>query len=60
MSKSYRHMKEYEKEILVSRNQGLTKREIGKKFGFRKEQIYNLISGYNRNRRKIAIGFSLK
>ncbi len=60
MPRSYRHIKEYEKEILKLKKQGLSKREIGEKFGFSKEQIHNFISGYNRNQRKIAAGISLK
>ena len=62
MPRSYRHIKEYEKEILELKKQGLSKREIGEKFGFSKEQIqiHNFISGYNRNQRKIAAGISLK
>ena len=60
MPRSYRHIKEYEKEILELKEQGLSKREIGEKFGFSKEQIHNFISGYNRNQRKIAAGISLK
>ncbi len=60
MPRNYRHIKEYEKEILELKKQGLTKREIGNKFGFSKEQIHNFISGYNRNQRKIAAGISLK
>ena len=43
MSRSYRHIKEYEAEILKLRKQGYTKREIGEKFGFTKEQIHNFI-----------------
>ena len=60
MPRSYRHIKEYEKEILELKKQGLSKREIGEKFGFSKEQIHNFISGYNRNQRMIAAGISLK
>ena len=36
MPRSYRHIKEYEKEILVLRKQGKTKREICEKYGFSK------------------------
>ena len=39
MPRSYRHIKQYEKEILELRKQGLTHREIGEKYGLRKEQI---------------------
>ena len=34
MSKSYRHIKEYEKEMLELKSQGLTEREIGNQLGF--------------------------
>lgn len=39
MSKKYSHIKQYEKEILELKNQGLTQREIAEKLGFSKEQI---------------------
>ena len=34
MPGSYRHIKEYEKEILELKSQGLTEREIGNQLGF--------------------------
>ena len=34
MSRGYRHIKEYEKEILELKEQGLTLRETGEKYGF--------------------------
>ena len=60
MSRSYRHMQEYEKEILELKNKGLTKREIGERLGFSYDQIHNFISRYNRKQRKIAAGAALK
>ena len=60
MSRSYRHIKDYEKEILELKRQGLTKREIGNKLGFSKEQIHNFISRYNENQRRISAGIALK
>ena len=39
MSGNYRHIKQYEKEIKKLREQGLTQREIGERFGLTKEQI---------------------
>ena len=39
MSREYRHIKQYEKEILELKEKGLTKREIGEKLGFSKEQV---------------------
>ncbi len=39
MPRSYRHIKDYEKEILELKAQGLSKNEIGKQLGFTFEQI---------------------
>ena len=60
MPRSYRHIKDYEKEILEMKRQGLTKREIGNKLGFSKEQIHNFISRYNENQRRISAGIAVK
>ena len=43
MLKSYRHISNYEKEILKMEGQGLTSREIGAKFEFTKNQVHNFI-----------------
>ena len=34
MSREYRHIQEYEKEILELKGKGFTNREIGEKLGF--------------------------
>jgi transposase len=60
MPRSYRHIKEYEKEILELRAQGLTNREVGEKLGFSIKQIHDFISRYNTNQRKLAAGIALK
>ena len=60
MSREYRHIKQYEKEILELKEKGLTKREIGEKLGFSKEQIHNFISRHNEKQRKIAVGIAIK
>ena len=60
MSKEYRHIKQYGKEIRALRNQGLTQREIGEKFGFSREQIKEFLKRERRNERKIAAGIALK
>ncbi len=60
MARSYRHIREYEKEILELKAKGLTKKEIGIELGFTKEQIHNFISRYNTKQRKIAAGVALK
>ena len=60
MPRSYRHIKEYEKEILELKSKGLTEREIGNQLGFSKKQINNFIMRYNANQRKIEAGIIIK
>ena len=60
MPRSYRHMQDYEKEIMELREQGLTGRQIQEKFGFSKKQYENFITRYNRRQDKIAAGIALK
>lgn len=55
MSRSYRHIQEYEKEIIELKNNGYTGRQICEKFGFSKKQYENFITRYNRKQDKIAI-----
>ncbi len=60
MPRSYQHISNYEKEILELKAQGLTRKEIGAKLGFTKEQVHNFISRYNEKQRKIKAGVALK
>ena len=60
MPRSYRHIKEYEREILELKAQGKTLREIGTMYGLTFEQVHNFISRYNINQRKLAAGIALK
>ena len=60
MPRSYRHIKEYEKEILQLKEQGLTKKEIGQKLGLSFEQIHNFISRHNEKQRRVSAGIALK
>ena len=60
MPREYRHIEQYEKEILNLKEKGLTKRDIGEKLGFSKEQIHNFISRHNEKQRKIAAGIAIK
>ena len=59
MPRSYRNIRVYEKEILELKNNGYTKKEIGEKFGFTKEQIHNFISRHNAKQRKLEAGIAL-
>ena len=60
MPRGYRHIQEYEKEILELRAQGKAGREIREKFGFSKKQYDNFITRYNRRQDKIAAGIAAK
>ena len=60
MPRGYRHIQNYEKEILELRAQGKTRREICEKFGFSIKQVENFITNYNRRQEKIAAGIAIK
>ncbi len=59
MSRSYRHIKQYEEEILELRKQGLTQREIGERFGLSREQIKEFFKRERRKERKIEAGHAI-
>ena len=56
MPREYRHIEQYEKEILELKEQGLTKREIGEKYGLSKEQIKGVLQRKRRREEKLSYG----
>ena len=60
MPREYRHIEEYEKEILQLWEEGKTLREIGEQLGFSYKQVRNFKTRYNEKRRKIAAGIAIK
>ena len=60
MSREYRYIKQYEKEILELKGKGLTKREIGEKLGFSKEQVKGVLKRNRRNAKKQSYGIAFK
>ena len=60
MPREYRHIQQYEKEIIEFWEQGKTLREIGEKFGFTKEQVQEFKTRYNKKQRKLASGVKIK
>ena len=60
MPREYRHIGEYEKEIIELRNKGCTVREICEKFGFKKKQYENFITRYNQKQKKLEAGIVIK
>ena len=60
MPRDYRHIGQYEKEILLLKEKGLTHREIAEKFGLNKEHIKQFFNRYNRKQRKLSAGIAIK
>ena len=56
MPRSYRHIEEYETEILRMKSEGKTRKEIGDALGFSPEQIHGFTNRYNRKKEKLAAG----
>ena len=60
MPREYRHMEEYEEEIIRLYEQGATLRENGEKLGFSYRQMRNFKTRYNEKQRKIAAGIAIR
>lgn len=60
MPREYRHIKEYEVEILQLKEQGLTLQEIGEQLGFSRNQIHNFMNRHYERQRKLETGVALK
>ena len=52
MARRYRYIQQYEKELLELKEQGLTVREIGEKYGLSYEQAHDFFKRHNRKQRK--------
>lgn len=60
MSRKYRHIKDFEKELIEYLEQGHTLRETGDKFGFTYKEMRDFKTRYNKNQRKLAEGMEIK
>jgi transposase-like protein len=60
MARSYRHIKEYEKEIFELKAQGATQREIAEQLGFTKKQVKEFIHRQHRKERQLAAGIPVR
>ena len=60
MSRKYRHISEYETEIISMVNQGLTLREIGNRLGFTHQPIRDLNRDITKKQRMIEAGKALR
>ena len=60
MPREYRHIEQYENEIVKLKEEGCTHREIGEKFGLTQKQVKEFFRRYRRKQAKIAAGVALK
>ncbi|MCM1333729.1 MAG: hypothetical protein NC084_07095 [Bacteroides sp.] len=59
MPRSYKHIKQYEKEIEKMLEKGYTHRGIGEELGFSKEQVKGLVKRLHAKEYRIAAGEGL-
>ena len=60
MPREYRHISQYEKEILALKASGLTYREIGEKLGFTRTQVDEFLRRYRQKQKKLASGMTIR
>jgi len=60
MAREYRHIQQYEKEILELKSKGYTERKIGEKLGFTVKQVHNFVTRYNEKQRRKAAGVAIR
>ena len=56
MPREYRHIEQYEKEIIELKEKGLTKREIGERYGISKDQVKGVLQRKRRREEKLSCG----
>ncbi|MBQ1978123.1 MAG: hypothetical protein II225_05165 [Ruminococcus sp.] len=59
MPRKYRHIQQYEKELLELKEKGWTVKAIGEKYGLSYEQTHGFFKRYNRKQKKLAEGIKL-
>lgn len=60
MPREYRHMNQYEEELLKMKVDGLTYREIGERMGIDRIKVKKFFERYRIKQRKIEAGIALK
>ena len=60
MPREYRHIKQYENEVLQLKSEGLTYREIGERLGFEQIKIKKFLERYRIKQKKMASGIAIK
>ena len=60
MPREYKHIKQFEQEILDLKEHGCSNREIGEKLGYTQKQVHDCMTRYNRNKKKLESGVTIK
>ncbi len=60
MPREYRHIQQYEKELLKLKESGLTHREIAEKLGLTKDKVKKFFERKRIKERKLAAGIAIK
>lgn len=60
MSRKYRYIKDFEKELIEYIEQGHTLRETGEKYGFTYKEMRDFKTRYNKNQKKLSAGIVIK
>ena len=60
MPREYRHIKQYETEILRLKSEGLTYQEIGERLGFEGIKVKKFFERYRANQNKLSAGIAIK
>ena len=60
MPREYRHIKQYEKEILQFKSEGLTYKQIGERLGFERIKVKQFFERQRIKEKKLAAGISIK
>ena len=60
MPREYRHIKQYENEILQLKTEGLTYREIGERLGFERRNVEKFFERHRANQKKLSAGIAIR
>ena len=60
MPREYRHIKQYEKELLQLQEEGKTYRQIGEQLGLQTKKVQKFFERYRNNQKKLAAGITIK
>ena len=59
MPRNYRHIQQYEQEMIELKEKGWTVKAIGEKYGLSYEQAHGFFKRYNRKQKKLAEGIEV-